>query len=281
MDSDHTEHCPEEVVSEDPTFEFDAIYPEEPEVPKVVFIVPYRDRAEHLAQFSRHMKYVLSGLVGYRIYYIHQLDSRGFNRGAMKNIGFRMVRNKWANDYKSITLVFNDIDTMPKHPGQFDYETQFGVIKHFYGFEYALGGVVSIKAGDFEQINGFPNFWAWGYEDNLLQTRAKQAGFTIDRSQFYAFGDPRVINHAHSEYRLVNRHEFNRYLKSTQEGISYIHGLVYGIDESNGFVNVQQFFTGHQENALGTVQYSLKNGPAPFGKIHRSTKMATMPMHMW
>jgi hypothetical protein len=270
----------EQAAVEEPALLFDTIYPEEPNIPKVVFIVPYRDRAEHLAKFSRHMRFILHGLPGYRIYYIHQLDKRGFNRGAMKNIGFRMVRNKWPNDYKSITLVFNDIDTMPKTHGLIDYETSFGKIKHFYGFDYTLGGIVSIKAGDFEMINGFPNFWTWGFEDNMLQQRAKKAGLIIDRSHFYKFGDDNIINISHSNYRLVNRVEFNRYIKSTNEGVSYINSLVYAIDETTGFINVHQFNTGYEESILNTVNYDLRNGANPFPGVFRTRKTAAMPMYM-
>ena len=47
-----------------------------------------------------------------------------------------------------------------------------------------LGGIVSITAGDFEKINGFPNLWSWGYEDNALNQRAKFHNITIDEVSF-------------------------------------------------------------------------------------------------
>jgi hypothetical protein len=79
--------------------------------PKVVFIVPYRDREQQYHFFSRHMKYVLED-TDHQIFYIHQKDDRNFNRGALKNIGFILMKQKYP-DYQNITFVFNDIDTTP------------------------------------------------------------------------------------------------------------------------------------------------------------------------
>jgi hypothetical protein len=226
------------------------------------------------------MEYILKDIKGYRIYYIHQTDTRGFNRGAMKNIGFRMVQDKWPKHYKNITLVFNDIDSMPKTPGQLNYATTHGKVKHFYGFKYTLGGIVSITAQDFENINGFPNFWAWGYEDNMLQTRALNAGLTIDRSTFFPISDPSILRLSQNNIRPVNRGEFNRYMNATKEGISYIHNLEYSIHEDTGFIDVHTFSTGLEEEKEKTVDYDLRNGPAPFKNQNHPRKRATMPMFM-
>ena len=161
--------------------------------PRIIFLVPYRDRKEHQEIFANHMKNVLTDLDNYKIIYIHQMDTRSFNRGAMKNIGFLYVKEQYPETYKEITLVFNDVDTMPKK-NTLDYDTTKGTIKHHYGFSFTLGGIVSIKAGDFELINGFPNFWAWGYEDNALQSRAKKHNIKIDSSKMLEVESNDIIN---------------------------------------------------------------------------------------
>src|SRR5210317_859966 len=84
-------------------------------IPKLVFIVPYRDKYAEKDFYMAQMLKVLEDYPDtyYKIYYIHQNDNRQFNRGAMKNIGFLILKNKYPSYYKDITLVFNDIDVMP------------------------------------------------------------------------------------------------------------------------------------------------------------------------
>ena len=239
---------------------------EQKPIPKIIFIVPYRDRAQHYEFFSNHMKIILSDMDPneYKILYIHQLDSRSFNRGAMKNIGFITVKNMYPENYRDITLVFNDVDTMPYTKGFLNYETTHGVVKHFYGFTFVLGGIVSIKSADFERVNGFPNFWAWGYEDNLLNERINESGITIDRSQFYPILDVNILHLNDGISRNVNKTEFDVYKSKTNEGINTIYNLEYMIDESTGFVNVSNFQTNRDENISTSFTYDLRNGNTPF-----------------
>jgi hypothetical protein len=255
----------------------------EEKIPRLVFIVPYRDREQQYQFFKKHMQYVMEDYQpsDYRIFYIHQCDNREFNRGALKNLGFLITKFRYPNDYKKMTLVFNDIDTMPFTKNFLRYETQPGNVKHFYGFEYALGGIISINAADFEKINGFPNFWAWGYEDNLLNMRVKNAGLHIDRSQFFHLMDKNILQMKDGLVRSVNRKEFDRYIQETNEGIYSIQNIQYNVDDTTGFINVTNFNTPFNQNQTQNTIHDLRNGPAPFktNEIKRkNAKKSTMKM---
>ena len=276
----------EEPVVEDPVVTQEPVAEEpvvEKVIPKLVFIIPYRDREQQHKFFSKHMETMLEDKSRgeYEIYYVHQTDTRDFNRGAMKNIGFIMIKNKYPDDYKNITLVFNDIDIMPLTKNFFNYETEVGIVKHFYGFENTLGGIVSIKAVDFEKINGFPNFWAWGYEDNLLQKRVETAGIKIDRSQFYHIMDKNILLLHDGITRVVNKREFDRYIQLTAEGFSSIRELRYSVTE-DGFVNVHSFLTDTEPVTDENKNYDLRSGPKPFeiAPVQQRRRKASMGMFM-
>ena len=166
----------------------------------------------------------------YEIYYSHQTDSRMFNRGATKNIGFLVMKEKYPNDYKNITFVFNDVDTLPTMKNIFDYITYPGTVKHFYGFTFALGGIVSINGGDFEKCNGFPNNWGWGLEDNALNNRALQHSLIINRDQFCPCHSKNVIHLHDDPTRVVNTREPLAYVNNNlTDNLDSISNLYYSI----------------------------------------------------
>jgi hypothetical protein len=235
-------------------------------VPKIIFIVPYRDRPQQLHFFKEQMAKVLSNIpkTDYKIYILHQQDDRKFNRGAMKNIGYLVVKELYPNDYKNITLVFNDVDTMPYTKNFLKYDTVPGVVKHFYGYKFALGGIVSITAGDFEKSGGFPNFWAWGYEDNTLKLRVDKAGLNIDYTQFYPIKDGNILQLSDGDYRHVSRTEFDTYKKNDADGFGDIRGLMYNIAEDTGFINVTAFEPKTPDDSIVTRVHSLTTGNSPF-----------------
>jgi hypothetical protein len=200
-------------------------------IPEVVFIIPYRNRPYQKYFFINYMQTILENSnLNYEIYFSHQCDIRAFNRGGVKNIGFIAIKNKYPNDYNDITFVFNDIDTIP-FSNILNYKTKRGIIKHFYGFTYALGGIVSLTGYDFEIINGYPNFWGWGMEDNVLQKRCELSNLTIDRSQFYKIGSPEILHLFDGVSRIINNKDPWRATNDNGiDGIKTIHKLKYTID---------------------------------------------------
>jgi hypothetical protein len=148
----------------------------------------------------------------------------------MKNIGFIAMKEKYPDNYKNITFIFNDVDTLP-FTSILNYQTEEGTVKHFYGFEEALGGIVSIKGSDFEKINGYPNFWGWGMEDACLQKRCNRHDIQIDRSQFYPIGSPEILQLFDGVSRLISKKDNTRMITDNgRDGIRTIHNLYYTID---------------------------------------------------
>jgi hypothetical protein len=239
--------------------------------PRLIFLVPYRDRKEHQEIFSKHMENVLEDLDDYKIIYIHQMDTRSFNRGAMKNIGFLYVKEEYPETYKDITLVFNDVDTMPKTKNIIDYDTIKGTIKHHYGYSFTLGGIISIKGVDFELIKGFPNLWAWGYEDNALQQRANNHNIIIDRSRMLEPGSKNMLHMKDTLIKMVNREEYQLYKNNLNEGYENIVDLKYYYNDFNGFLKITQFNTGREEKKEYSKLYNILSGNKPFKK--RNPKM--------
>ena len=206
---------------------------EELKIPKRVFIVPYRNRVQHKFFFSKYMSFILEDQDDYEIYFSHLCDARTFNRGATKDIGFLAVKNKYPDHYKNITFIFNDIDTIPFNK-IFDYQTVPGSIKHYYGFKYALGGIVVIKGGDFELLNGFPCFWGWGMEDNVLQKRCDAVGLKVDRSVFYNIGSPEILQLFDGISRIISKKDpWRSEYDNGMDGLMTISKLKYTIDDKS------------------------------------------------
>jgi len=213
--------------------------------PHTVFIVPYRDRAVHKEKFEIYIEKVLDYNnwkegIDVDIFFTHQCDNRSFNRGGMKNMGLRLVKDKYPN-YKDITLVFHDVDSIPNTPSLFPYKTSKGTVSHYYGFKFVLGGILAIKAGDFERINGFPCFWGWGLEDNTLQIRCVNNGIKIDRSIFIEATDNSVSRDEDFSTRIWSKTEGFIFNRRTNCGYDTMKNIKYMI---NGrMMNVTNFDT--------------------------------------
>ena len=268
----------------------------EQKIPKRVFIIPYRGRPEQKYFFCKYMTFLLDNSdkegenkeKDYEIYFSHQYDNRSFNRGATKNIGFLAIKEKYPDDYQNITFIFNDIDTVPFH-NIFTYDTTPGIVKHYYGFEYALGGIVVIKGGDFELINGYPCLWGWGMEDTVLQRRCLDAGIQIDRSEFYPIGSPEILQLFDGVDRLMNKRDpKNLYYDDGEDGISTLKQLFYTVDKQSKnesdniyltdnnsqifIVNIYSFLTRTRYKQDDIVKYDMRR---PLRSMKDMEQMAT------
>jgi hypothetical protein len=250
-------------------------------LPKRIFIVPYRNRLEQKFFYSKQMSFILEDEDDYEIYFSHQCDQRSFNRGATKNIGFLVIKEKYPNDYQDMTFIFNDVDTLPFHK-IFNYQTTQGVVKHYYGFEYALGGIVVIKGCDFEAINGYPNYWGWGNEDTILQNRCHGKGLAIDRTQFYPIGSPEILQLFDGVSRIVAPQEhYKKQIDNGVNGLSSINRLTYSVDHESlnpkdndhkvendkiQIINILSFMTGAQFKEPEYYHYDLRDPPSKIGE---------------
>tara|TARA_B110000046_G_scaffold94978_1_gene102721 strand:- start:20 stop:811 length:792 start_codon:yes stop_codon:yes gene_type:complete len=214
----------------------------------VVIIVPYRNRQSHLSTFLKVMPHILEDK-RYEIVFVHQCDNRPFNRGAIKNIGLLYLKRYYPESYKDITMIFNDIDTLPKYKNQFSYNTIPGKVEHYYGYQFALGGIFAINAGDFEKINGFPNIWTWGLEDNILLKRCNNAGIKISRDNFVSVASKeKMIILDHGNIRYMSDYIANKYHNDIgTDGIRSLYNLklnpVY-INQNVTELQVNSFETG-------------------------------------
>ena len=232
-------------------------------IPKRVFIVPYRNRIQHKFFFSKYMSFILEDKDDYEIYFSHQCDARTFNRGAVKNIGFLAVKHKYPEHYKDITFIFNDVDTIPFNK-IFDYETTHGIVKHYYGFKYTLGGIVVMKGADIEKTNGFPCFWGWGMEDNALQKRCESIGLKIDRSIFYDIGSPEILQLFDGISRIISKKDpWRGEHDNGVDGIRTISQLKYTISNKSENPN-DNIFSIHNDRIM-YINISTFMTYIPFG----------------
>jgi hypothetical protein len=241
---------------------------------KVAIIVPYRDRAEHLKDFInclsnyKDKKYI-------DIYVIEQNNLDKFNRGLLLNIGFYL--SSIENKYKY--YIFHDVDSFPDNY-LLDLYIRCSIMdkvvhfaspynKYKYTFNDFLGGVIGLSSEIFLKINGFPNYWSWGYEDNELNNRAVNNRIQIDRSQFYPIMDKNIFQMKDGLIKVINRNEFDRYVGNSKEGIDSIKDVNYQYDKSSNLLNVSSFSTGIEPSPKFNLEYDIRKGSKPFGNINK------------
>jgi len=152
---------------------------------RLAIVVPYRDRAEHLARFVPHMlayfeRDKLDRQIAVTINIIEQKGDAPFNRGRLANCGFLLTQK--VSDYVCI----HDVDYLPMWADYSWSQNPARLIWHglslgedHYSF---FGAVTLLDNAVFAKMNGFPNcYWGWGPEDRELGLRCRTQGFDIER----------------------------------------------------------------------------------------------------
>jgi hypothetical protein len=173
---------------------------------KYNFIIPYRNRKEHLDEFIRRFtEYLKDKDIDAHFYIIHQMNPKEFNRGAMKNIGFLEVCKTRPDGL----FIFHDVDTYPTYWGSIPYEANKGEFKRpvMNSASENLGLICLCWKEEFEKTNGFANYWGWGAEDGALYHRAKKLGIHINENNMIHYTNTKfIINKEH--YRNVEKEHF-------------------------------------------------------------------------
>ena len=232
---------------------------------KYIFIIPYRDREQHKYFFNIFIKYLLEDYISesYKILFVHQNNNEPFNRGAMKNIGFIYIKQLYPDTYKDFILIFNDVDTLPYKKNILNYDTSNNEIKHFYGFEFALGGIFSIKAEKFEKINGFPNYWGWGFEDNVIYKRAIQHNLIINRDQFYKINCKEILHFADEIKKVMDRNILNKHFNKNYneiDGLNKLNNLNFSYNNTTNMLDVNYFTSYYNSKEFNPYNHNILHG---------------------
>jgi hypothetical protein len=131
------------------------------------------------------------------------------------------------------------VDTWPTKKGLINYSTTAGIVKHYYGFKFALGGMFAIKGADFEKSKGFPNFWGWGIEDNAMNDRCLAADLIIDRSQFYDIRDERIARAFDGYKRVISRQDSLIYKQEGCDDLNALKNVQWSFH--NEYINIRHF----------------------------------------
>jgi hypothetical protein len=139
---------------------------------RLAILVPYRDREVHLKQFIPYMNKFLKHF-NYQIIVIHQRNIKLFNRGALFNIGFHIIKDYF--DY----FCFHDVDLLPEGSDYSYPENPSHLSMYCSQFNYRkkniFGGVTLMTKEQFLKINGFSNnYRGWGGEDDDLRVRVNR-----------------------------------------------------------------------------------------------------------
>ena len=167
---------------------------------RLAIVIPYRDRAEHLAQLLPHFATYFSRdkLDRYLSVSFHVIEQSGtglFNLGLVRNCGYLLTRED--SDY----TCFHDVYYLPIWADYSWTPTAARLVWHGLRLpedpEFFFGAVNMFNNEVFEELNGFPTvYWGWGGEDQEMLKRCILTDLAVERRD----GTFRALPHADRGY---------------------------------------------------------------------------------
>lgn len=212
-------------------------------------VIPYRDRESHLKVLLVRLHQLLRHqMISYRIFVVEQYGAALFNKGALFNAAFLLIRDYYGS-YLSECMILHDVDLIPEDERNMYTcpDPDLRAVRHMspsvdtlgYTLPYPelVGGVLALSPEMYERVNGYSNLYrGWGGEDDDMFERLSAERIEILRPPT-AIGRYKMLTHsgrppALNRYRLLKSSK-NRYKSDglSKMALGQSYNIVSIIDE--------------------------------------------------
>ncbi|KAI5090506.1 beta-1,4-galactosyltransferase 6, partial [Silurus meridionalis] len=167
---------------------------------KVAFLIPFRNRHEHLPILFQHLAPMLQRQhLQFAFYVIEQVCTHTHTQ---------THTHTHTHTHTLSALVFLPRQAQTHKP----FDSTFSL-----PYNEFFGGVSGLTVEQFRKINGFPNaFWGWGGEDDDLWNRVHFAGLNVTRPEGDIGKYKSIPHHHRGEVQFLGRYKLLRYSKERQ-----------------------------------------------------------------
>jgi len=208
---------------------------------KLAFVVPYRNREQHLHQFVPHYRKLFPDA---DIYIVHQLGNGLFNRGMLLNIGFL-----YAED-KAMAFDLCDIDMLAIE-GHVDYsfpKAATHLASAASQFNYTMpyptyfSGHVLLTGEHIRSVNGFYNDYpGYGCEDDCFYRSFVQKNLPVERryGRYESLPHERVVDKDPVLMDTFNRNwELLKQPRDFSNGLSSCRYRIAAVQTCSGYTQL-------------------------------------------